>query len=71
MGFYYSQTQDWDDPNGYMAHKDNSGKDFQKYLDEKCKPQVKELLENYGKISLIWFDNDKILEKLFKSTKIF
>ena len=56
MGFYYSQAQDWDDPNGYMAHKDNSGKDFQKYLDEKCKPQVKELLENYEKISLIWFD---------------
>ena len=56
MGFYYSQSQDWDDPNGYIAHKDNSGKDFQKYLDEKCKPQVKELLENYGKIGLIWFD---------------
>jgi alpha-L-fucosidase len=56
MGFYYSQAQDWDDPNGYMALKDNSGKDFQKYFDEKCKPQVKELLENYGKISLIWFD---------------
>lgn len=56
MGFYYSQAQDWDDPNGFMAHKDNSHKDFQKYLDEKCKPQVKELLENYGKICLIWFD---------------
>jgi alpha-L-fucosidase len=56
MGFYYSQAQDWDDPNGFMSGKDNSGKDFQKYLDEKCKPQVKELLENYGRISLIWFD---------------
>jgi alpha-L-fucosidase len=56
LGFYYSQAQDWDDPNGFMADKDNSQKDFQKYLDEKCKPQVKELLENYGKISLIWFD---------------
>lgn len=56
MGFYYSQAQDWDDPNGFMQHRDNSKKDFQKYLDEKCKPQVKELLENYGKICLIWFD---------------
>lgn len=56
MGFYYSQAQDWDDPNGYMHRKDNSGKDFQKYLDEKCKPQIKELLENYGDICLIWFD---------------
>ena len=56
MGLYYSQAQDWDDPNGYMHRKDNSGKDFQKYLDEKCKPQIKELLENYGDICLIWFD---------------
>ncbi len=56
LGFYYSQVQDWDDPNGYMADRDNSGKDFQKYLDEKCKPQLRELLENYGKVALIWFD---------------
>ncbi len=56
MGFYYSQAQDWDDPDGFMYNKDNSGKNFQRYLDEKCKPQVKELLENYGRISLIWFD---------------
>jgi alpha-L-fucosidase len=56
LGFYYSQAQDWDDPNGFMSGKDNSHKDFQKYFDEKCKPQVKELLENYGRISLIWFD---------------
>jgi alpha-L-fucosidase len=56
LGIYYSQAQDWDDPDGYMANKDNSQKNFQKYFDEKCKPQVKELLENYGKLCLIWFD---------------
>ena len=56
LGIYYSQAQDWDDPNGFMKHKDNSHKDFQKYLDAKCKPQVKELLENYGPMCLIWFD---------------
>ncbi len=56
FGFYYSQSQDWDDPNGFMSGRDNSHKDFQKYFDEKCKPQVRELLENYGEICLIWFD---------------
>lgn len=53
---YYSQAQDWDDPNGYEADCDNSKKDFRKYLDEKCKPQIRELLTEYGEIGLIWFD---------------
>ncbi|MDD2973270.1 MAG: alpha-L-fucosidase [Lachnospiraceae bacterium] len=56
LGLYYSQAQDWDDPDGFMHTKDNAGKNFQKYLDEKCKPQLRELLTEYGKISLIWFD---------------
>ena len=56
LGIYYSQAQDWDDPNGFMMHRDNSRKDFRKYFDEKCKPQVRELLENYGPFCLIWFD---------------
>lgn len=53
---YYSQAQDWDDPDGFMAHHDNTGRNFQKYFDEKCKPQVKEILTNYGEIAMIWFD---------------
>ena len=56
MGLYYSQAQDWDDPDGYMAHKDNSKKNFRRYLDEKCIPQLKEILTQYGEIALIWFD---------------
>lgn len=65
FGLYYSQSQDWHDPNGYVAHTnggdhmlpaDNSKKDFQYYLDHKVKPQLHELLTNYGKIDLIWFD---------------
>lgn len=56
MGLYYSQAQDWDDPNGYWAHHDNSGKDFDKYLHDKCIPQLKEILTQYGDIALIWFD---------------
>lgn len=29
---------------------------FEKYLREKCFPQVQELLENYGELNIIWFD---------------
>jgi len=54
--FYYSQAQDWHDPDGYMADRDNSSKNFRKYLDEKCLPQIKELLTGYGDIGMMWFD---------------
>lgn len=56
---YYSQLQDWADPNGFGNTWDfgpEKDKNFRKYLDEKCKPQLKELLTGYGKIGLIWFD---------------
>jgi alpha-L-fucosidase len=56
LGLYYSQAQDWHDPDGFMALKDNSKKNFQAYLDRKCIPQLKEILTGYGDISLIWFD---------------
>ena len=56
FGIYYSQAQDWDDPDGYMARHDNSNKNYRKYLDEKCLPQLRELMEKYKDISLIWFD---------------
>ncbi len=53
---YYSQAQDWHHPDGYMASKDNSKKNFRRYLDDKCIPQIKELLTEYGEIGMIWFD---------------
>lgn len=56
FGLYYSQAQDWDDPDGYAYGKDNSRKNFRSYLDRKCIPQLKELLTEYGEISLLWFD---------------
>lgn len=40
---------DWDFP-------DNSKKDFSEVFERKIKPQVKELLTNYGDIFSIWFD---------------
>lgn len=55
---YYSQMQDWEHPhgNGNTWDFDPKSQDFRTYFYEKCVPQVKELLENYGDIGLIWFD---------------
>jgi alpha-L-fucosidase len=56
FGLYYSQAQDWHDPDGYTALKDNSKKNYQAYLDRKCIPQLKEILSGYGDLALVWFD---------------
>ncbi|MCC7265492.1 MAG: alpha-L-fucosidase [Candidatus Latescibacteria bacterium] len=62
--FYHSQDLDWNDPGGSMHWEeidhplDPAVKKalFAKYLEEKVKPQLRELLTNYGPIGLIWFD---------------
>lgn len=54
--FYYSQAQDWHHPHGIEENVPMEGKDFECYLQEKCIPQVRELLTNYGDIGLIWYD---------------
>jgi alpha-L-fucosidase len=55
--FYYSQSRDWHEPNGLDNDWDFPlQRDFQKYLDDKVKPQLTELLTNYGPIGMIWFD---------------
>jgi len=62
---YYSHREDWDNPGGYGNNwdYDNEWGDnfydhekFEKYLEEKAKPQLRELLTNYGPIGLVWFD---------------
>ena len=60
--FYYSQAQDWHDPDGYgYGPVPDEQKNFKRYLDEKCKPQLRELLTQYGDIGLIWFDTPMIM----------
>ena len=60
--FYYSQAQDWHDPDGYgYGPVPDQQKNFRRYLDGKCKPQLKELLTKYGEIGLIWFDTPQIM----------
>jgi alpha-L-fucosidase len=55
---YYSHREDWDDPNGFGNNWDyNPAKqNFSEYLENKSKPQLRELLTNYGPLGLIWFD---------------
>jgi alpha-L-fucosidase len=64
--FYYSQAQDWHAPGGAGHWEQADGPDWNKqtitdesfaqYLADKAKPQVRELLTQYGPIGLIWFD---------------
>jgi alpha-L-fucosidase len=64
LGFYYSQSQDWHDPNGAGNNWDfgpDEKKDYDKYLREKAEPQVRELLTGYGPVALIWFDTPRMM----------
>lgn len=72
FGLYYSQALDWEHPDGggYDADRDNLGmswtndwdfpcavnKNYDKCFGEKIKPQVEEILRNYGELCVIWFD---------------
>ena len=64
FGFYYSQAQDWHEPNGAGNTWDfgpDDKKDFDQYLDDKSLPQVREILSNYGPIALVWFDTPRLM----------
>jgi len=68
FGVYYSQSQDWHERGGSANDwdfpadtvKDTDGS-YDKYLQEKVEPQLKELLTNYGPMCLIWFDTPKMM----------
>jgi len=49
-------TNDWDFP-------ENDKKDFSQCFESKIKPQVKEILTNYGDLCLIWFDTPSSITK--------
>lgn len=67
--FYYSHREDWDEPYAYgnfwdfetsqqtgYEYEPEKAMYFEEYLDKKAKPQLKEILTNYGPIGLVWFD---------------
>ncbi|MGJ8641919.1 MAG: alpha-L-fucosidase [Luteolibacter sp.] len=81
FGVYYSQAQDWDEPDApvmsprrirrnVMHPEIQKGfkPDFDKYLREKSIPQVEELMKNY-EIDLIWFDTP--INMTFERAKLF
>ena len=71
--FYYSQSQDWREPDGLSNYWDFPGgvvdkslpsrewvrTDFPKYMARKALPQVRELLTQYGPVGLIWYDTPR------------
>ncbi|TZF82590.1 alpha-L-fucosidase [Pedobacter sp. BS3] len=68
LGIYYSLGRDWEDPDvptdwptkggrsNTWDFPDEDAKDFSKYFERKVKPQVTELLTNYGPVGVMWFD---------------
>lgn len=59
LGFYYSHYQDWHHPDAAgndWDYPDEAGKRFDRYMEEKALPQVRELLAGYGPLGLIWYD---------------
>lgn len=73
LGFYYSQAQDWHAPGG-AGHWEEVGEQgwntapvppekFARYLETKVKPQLRELLTQYGPIALIWFDTPVVITR--------
>ena len=72
FGLYYSQELDWHHPDGggytnmdgcagvswdnSWDYPDREKKNFDRCFQEKIKPQVEEILTQYGDLCLIWFD---------------
>jgi len=73
--FYYSLGRDWEDPDvptnwptkggrsNLVDFPNEDAKDFSKYFERKVKPQIKELLSQYGPIGILWFDTPELITK--------
>lgn len=58
LGLYYSHAMDWSDPNAaqHWIDPDAGSRDFETYFRRKSLPQLRELLSNYGEVSVLWLD---------------
>lgn len=75
IGFYYSLGRDWEDPDvptnwpkkggrsNTWDYPNEDAKQLPAYLKRKVMPQLKELLSNYGKIDIMWFDTPELVTK--------
>ncbi len=72
---YYSLGRDWQDPDvptnwpvkagrsNTWDYPNEDAKVFNRYFERKVKPQITELLSNYGPIGAIWFDTPELISK--------
>jgi len=73
--FYYSLGRDWQDPDvptnwptkggrsNTWDYPDEDAKVFSRYFDRKVKPQVRELLTQYGPVGVMWFDTPELISR--------
>ena len=54
VGLYYPLGDLMDD--GYMAKAEKDPKGWQRFVDQVIHQQVRELMTNYGKIDILWYD---------------
>jgi alpha-L-fucosidase len=52
---FYHSIMDW-------HHPDAKGENFPTYREQYLKPQIKELIDNYGDLGVLWFDGEWIKE---------
>jgi alpha-L-fucosidase len=65
FGVYWNQAIDWQHPDGLTPDPVASkSRNFERYLDEVCLPQLKEMLMNYPQISFIWFDSCRVMPEM-------
>ncbi|WP_426329840.1 alpha-L-fucosidase [Pedobacter sp. R-06] len=72
---YYSLGRDWQDPevptnwpvkagrSNTWDYPNEDEKVFNRYFERKVKPQITELLSNYGPIGALWFDTPELISK--------
>jgi len=65
FGFYYSQCQDWHHPGGMGNNWDKTIErvSFDEYVREKAAPEIRQLLTEYGPISIFWWDTPREMSK--------
>lgn len=82
LGLYYSLGRDWEDPDvptnwpekggrsNTWDYPNEDAKDFSKYFERKVKPQIRELLSEYGPVSIMWFDTPEQIISKAQSTEL-
>lgn len=72
---YYSLGRDWQDPDvptnwpvkggrsNTWDYPDEDAKVLSRYIERKVKPQLRELLTQYGEIGIVWFDTYELVNR--------